>query len=227
MLTILHGDNIVLSRAELVRLREAHKDKEIRTIDGKHCDENMLRQALESSSLFQESLVVIIENLFANLGRKQKEGKHIAGIIEEAGKTIDIVLWESKELGKTVPGYFPKANVRLFKTPAIIFEFLDSINPNAKKQTLELLTRLLATEPPELVLYMIESRIRQLIQVKDGSGGAMSPWQRSRLTNQAKFFTMDKLLMMHTTIADLEFSLKTGTTPMTLSELITQYIIEL
>lgn len=226
MLIILHGDNVLASRAELGRLKEAAKEKEIRDIDGKHADEQMLRQSLESSSLFGNTLLVVIEHLFTSLGKKQKESKAIAGIIADASGDVDVILWEPKELGKTVAGYFPKAAVQLFKTPKVLFEFLDSVKPGNAKQSLLLLDQTLESEPEELVLYMIESRLRQLIMAKDNAlPGTVSPWQRSRLTNQSKSFTMDKLLFMHKQILAAEYSLKTGTTPLTLTQLITEYII--
>jgi len=75
---------------------------------------------------------------------------------------------------------------------------------------------------------MLETRVRQLIEVKDSvMPNKMSPWQQSRLTNQGKSFTMDKLLVMHQQLIDLEYSFKTGTTPFTLSQLIIQFILEL
>jgi len=48
-----------------------------------------------------------------------------------------------------------------------------------------------------------------------------------RLTNQAKSFTMDTLLSMHTKLIDLEYSLKTGATPYTLTQLIITFILDI
>lgn len=228
MVRILHGDNTVASRNELTRLKTEASGKEIRDIDGKHATEQMLRQALESSSLFGNTLLVVIENLFTTLGKKQKEVKTIANVVQTASGDVDVILWEPKELGKTVLGYFPKANVALFKMPVVLFEFLDSIKPGGARQTLSLLEKTLEKEPEELILYMIQSRVRQLITAKDNAlPSSVSPWQRSRLTNQSKSFTMDKLLFMHKQILAAEYSFKTGTTPLTLTQLIIEFIISI
>ena len=72
MITLLHGDNIEASRLELTSIITKGKDKEIRTLDGKHLDENALIQAMESNSLFGINILVVIENLFTPLGRKIK-----------------------------------------------------------------------------------------------------------------------------------------------------------
>jgi len=228
MITILHGDNIVASRAELNRLKEAAKDKEIRDINGKNLDEATLRQAVESSSLFGDTLCIVIEQLFTNLGRKEKLIKLYASIIMDASKINEIILWEPKELGKTAISLFPSTSIKLFKLPAVIFEFLDALRPQNQKNLLTIFDALVKTEAPELVLYMIESRVRQLIQLKDGvMPNKMSPWQQSRLTNQGKSFTMDKLLVMHKKLIDLEYSFKNGTAPFTLSQLIIQFILNI
>lgn len=228
MLTILHGDDIVASRNELNRIRAAAPDKEIRDINGKDIKEDELRQAVESLSLFGNTMLVVIENLFSGIGRKEKQITLLSGILKNASTSVDIVVWEPKELGKTALTQLGGATIRAFKTPPIIFEFLDAIRPNSTKNLLVIFEKTIETVAPELVLYMLGTRIRQLIQVKDGlTPGKMSPWQAMRLTNQVKSFTMDKLLIMHTRILNLEYAFKTGASPYTLPQLITQFIIDM
>jgi len=226
MLTLIHGDNIVASRNELVRLKESAKDKEIRDINGKNISESDLRQAVESSSLFGNTMLVIIEQLFSGLGKKEKQIKLFADILNTSSLSVDIILWESKEMGKTVLTSIPKAKVQLYKMPIILFEFLDGLKPNTAKQSILSMEKMKDTVPSELLLYMIETRIRHLIQVKDGvTPDKQSPWQTMRLTNQAKSFTMDKLLSLHTKILKSEYAYKTGRTPFSLSELISQILL--
>jgi len=228
MLILLHGDNIVASRNELTRLKEGAKGKEIRDINGKDISEQDLRQAVESLSLFGTTMLVVIENTFASIGRKEKQIKLLAGIISNASDAVDILLWEPKEIGKTVLSELKKAKVQLYKTPPIIFEFLDSLLPNQTKKLVLVSEKTMESVPIELILYMTEMRVRQLIQVKDNvTPEKMSPWQAMRLTNQGKSFTMDKLLSMHTQLIDLEYSFKSGTTPYSLTELIKKFIIEI
>jgi len=228
MLTLLHGDNIVASRAELVRLKESAKGKEIRDINGKNITESDIRQAVESLSLFGNTVLISIENTFSALGRKENQIKLLGNVLSEASASVDIILWEPKELGKTILTALKKARVQLYKTPAVIFEFLDGFHPHDIKKMLMLFDKTEESVPAELALYMMQMRIRQLIQIKDNvTPQKMSPWQSMRLTNQAKSFTMDKLLSMHTKLIDLEYSLKTGTTPYSLRELIKQFIIEM
>jgi len=227
MLTLLHGDNIAASRNELVAMKERAKDKELRDINGKDISESELRQAVESLSLFGNSICIVIENIFSSLGRKETLTKLYGAILTESSETVDIILWESKELGKTALQSVPKARVQAFKMPTVIFEFLDGITPNKMNIVLPLFEKTLDSVPIELIGYMLGVRIRQLIQVKDGiDPEKTSPWQRMRLTNQAKSFTMEKLLIMHKQIREIEFSVKTGSSPFTFAQLIKQCIIE-
>jgi len=228
MKVLLHGDNTEASRDEFIHLKTAENTKEIREFTGKQLDETGLIQATESNSLFGDGITIFIENLFTPLGKKTKIAASYAAILKNADKQISIVLWESKELGKELLGLLePEISVRLFAYPKIIFTFLDSLQPGGSKKSLVLLDELLSTEAVELIWSMLISRVRILIQMKDNVvPERMSSWQAARLTNQARLFTMDKLLNMHKTLLTTEYSLKSGSSPYTFSELIQEFIIQ-
>lgn len=224
MITLLHGDQTELSRAEFNRLKEGAKGKEMRVLDGQLIDTANLTQALESTSMFGGDTVVFIERLFGKLGRKTKLIEQLAKIIRESKG--DVVLWEDKEVGVTVtkslglPAQAGKADIRLFKTPTLIFQFLD-------KPTLPVYEKLIETEPPELIHSMLAKRVRQLIQLRDGvTPDGLQGWQAGRLTQQAKQFTMDRLLFMYKKLLAMEFSIKNGSSPFTLSQLTEQFLLE-
>ncbi len=219
MITLLHGDNIEASRSEFIRMKAAAKDKDIRTFDGRTIDAASLTQGLESRSMFGGETVVFIENLFGKLGRKTKLIEQLAAIIGDSAS--DVVVWEDKEMGTTVLKNLGKATVRLFKIPSIIFQFLDTLSLPTYQQ-------LVQTEPPELVFSMLTRRIRQLIQLRDGvTPEGMQGWQISRLTRQAKLFTMERLLAMYKKLLDIEYSIKSGSSPFSLKQLTEQFLIDL
>lgn len=227
MITLLYGDNIEASRAEFTRMKTQSKGKDIRELDGKHLDAATLTQALESSSLFGGEAVVCIENLFSGLGKKLTLVKELARKISEA--PVDVILWEEKEIGKTAIDNLGKNTaVRLFKTPVIIFKFLDSIKPSNASITLLLFHQLVSSDAPELIFSMMVRRIRQLIQLADNvTPEGLQNWQAASLTNQCRLFTMDKLLGMHKNLLDMEYSIKTGTSPFSLAQCIEQFIVSL
>lgn len=220
MITLLHGDNIESSRKELARFKEEAKGKEIRQLDGRSIDEAGLTQALESQSLFGGDTLVIIENLFSKLGKQQKRITQLATILIQAASMTDIILWEGKEVGATViKSLGTKAKIQLFKIPVVIFQFLDALRPQNVKTLLSLFTQASSRDAPELVFAMIVRRMRQLIMLKDSvTPEGLQGWQAARLTTQTKSFTMEKLFDMYNKLLTIEYSIKSGSSPFTLTQ---------
>lgn len=229
MITLLNGDNIEASRLELTSMVASGKNKDIRTLDGKHLDENGLIQAMESNSLFGSTILVVIENLFTPLGRKTKRIREFTQILDNNAQTIDCICWEPKELSKETLACFKSKIVnKVFAIPKTIFIFLDGLKAGNAKALLVSIDELFATNPPELVWNMMITRMRQLIQIQSGVTPAkLQPWQTSRLTNQSRSFTMDKLVKSYKNMLEMEYALKTGFSPFTMAEMIKQWIIEL
>lgn len=226
MITILHGDNIDASRSSLVTLKEKAKGKELRTLTGS-VDTTDIIQATESSSLFGGDTLIVLENVFGKLGKKQKKIEEIATILKTAGTTQDVIIWEDKEVGKTVLSQFgASARVELHKIPVLIFQFLDGMRPGNVQSLLSMYKEMIKTEAPELVLVMLERRVRQLIMIADNTTPAgMQSWQIGRLTSQAKLFTIEELYRMYTSLFDIEYASKTGTSPFSTSQMVEQFII--
>ncbi len=226
MITILHGDHIEASRAELIRLKEAAQGKDVRQLDGTSADAQTLIQSLESSSLFGGDVFVIIEQLFSRLGRQQKKVELLANILKDHEKTCDIILWESKELTPSVLKSLGSPAARLFKLPVLIFQFLDGLTPGNTKKSLDTFERLVTSEAPELVFSMIAKRMRQLLFIAmDVPVAGVADWQRSRLTTQAKSFRMKQLKTLYTRLGDIEFSIKSGASAYDMKGHLEQWLI--
>lgn len=226
MITLLHGDYIERSREEFNRRKQSQLHKEIRVLDGKSVDEASLRQALESFSIFGGDTVVFIEQLFSKLGKKAKLIESLAKILRES--SADVTLWEDKEVSPTVIKSLGKADIKIFKFPKFLFQFLDGIVPGNARKSLQLYHAMIQTEAPELVSFMLAGRLRQLIQLADGvSPAGLQGWQAVSLTRQAKSFTIDRLLSMYKNLLDMEYSFKSGSSPFALIQLTEQFIIKL
>lgn len=228
MITLLHGNYAESSRKEFIRLKNEAKAKDIRSLDGRTLDPSILTQAIESHSLFGGDTIVFIESLFGTLGRKARRIEELCRILTRAGESSHIVLWEDKEVGVTVLKSLPGANVTLFKIPSVIFQLLDGITPEATNRVLPLYMDLRETEAPELIFAMIVRRVRQLIQLRDGVAPVgLAGWQASRLTRQAKLFTIGTLLTMYKTLLDMEYSIKNGSSPFSINQYIEQFLLDL
>ena len=228
MITLIHGDMIEASRAELTRLKKESKAQEVRSLDGRGLDEAILTQALESNSMFGGDTLVIIENLFGKLGKKLKLIESLCKALVAASATTEILLWEDKEVGVTVQKNLGNATVKLYKTPQILFQFLDSLKPKTAATLLPMYQTLVNTTVPEIVFVMITRRVRQLIQLADGvTPEGLQSWQAGRLTAQARSFTIDELVAMHAKLVSIDIGSKTGSSPFTLSQQIEQFIVSL
>jgi DNA polymerase III delta subunit len=229
MITLLHGDHIEASRSALNALKEAGIAKELRNVDGRTVEESSLVQSLESSSLFGGDTLVVIDRLFSKIGRQTKRIEALCKLLVQSSDATDVILWEDKEVGATVIKHLgSNAQVRVFKVPVLIFQFLDGIKPNNVKNTLSTYSQLVQSDAPELIFSMMVKRVRQLIQVFDGATPeGVAAWQAGRLMTQAKSFTMEKLLLSYKSLHDIEVRIKTGMSPYTLSAHIEQFIISL
>ncbi len=229
MLTILHGDHIEASRPELLRLVAEAKGQDVRRLEGKSLEPAALTQALESSSLFGGDVLVVIENLFSKLGKKLKMAQEYAAILARTPQDTNVIVWEEKELSATVlKSLSPHARLKLFKTPVVLFQLLDSIRPHAASRLIPLYEEAIKAQAPELVFAMLVRRVRQLVMVKDNlTPEGMQGWQQARLTNQAGAFTMEQLVRMHKNLLASEYSLKSGVSPFSLTQLTQQWIAAL
>jgi DNA polymerase III delta subunit len=221
MMLILHGSNLPASRQALTSQKETAKTKgsEIIELIGKSLDLTSLKQALESTSLFGQDRLVTIEGLFSLPKSKNKET--LLDYLKKEKFTAELVIWEQAQIdGRALRFFGSKAQIRLFKLPALIFKFLDSLSPRNSKESLRLFQELKKSEPAELVFYLLARRTKDLLIAKDlgkkGLEGA--PWQQGRLLHQAAPFSLEELLRLHRRLLKLDWEQKTGRAVMGLSE---------
>lgn len=225
MITIIHGEDVAKSRSELIRLKEQYKDKDIRFIEGKTLQEGDLIQALSSTSLFDNEVVVVIEQLFSSLGKKIKQAELFTRILLDHNE-YQIVIWEEKEIGKSIIKLLGNGiTVKYYPVPTLVFQFLDNIKPHAQSSLLKQYTTMITSEAPELIHFLLIRRIKQLLFLKERRNiEGIAPWQLNRLTNQTRFFTMDQLLDIYLQLLTIELANKTGTSYLSLVEA-TEHVI--
>lgn len=234
MITILHGDEIVASRQQLSNLINLAKSqgREIIKLDGQKCDFSQIRQALESSSLFVQEKLVVFENLIKRV-QKYKD-KEIPRYFIKSKIQVDVILWENKEFSQAIIKKFAKNPVvRLFKIPSIAFKFLESLKPHNAKYSLTLLQQYLEAAPAPVIFFMLIRQFRFLFLTKSNNKNGPSDfkklafWQKQKLTNQSRWFTIEKLKEIYKKLLEIEYKTKTGKTPFNLKEEIELFILKL
>lgn len=212
---IVHGENNLISRKRLSEKIESFKN-EILRFDGDKISLSEIKQALESHSLLSQNKLVVIENLFSRRPGKAKE--EILAYLKN-NVFNNLVIWERKKIDGRALISFRKEKIERYDLSTIIFKFLDSFWPGNQKINLSFSHQCLRSEVPEVVFFMLCRLIRQLIIAKDlGEKGLepMAPWQKSKLIKQAKKFSLEKLMGLYRELLQIDFSIKSGRTPIPL-----------
>lgn len=229
MITLLHGDDILASRNALTSLKLESKDREIRELNGNGLDPTSLTQSLESGGLFGTEILIVLENLLTKSGKKGKTTDDLLDVLVRNERNTKVILWEGKEITPTVIKRLgSQVDIRLFKTPKVIFQLLDGLRPHGGVTLLPLLQQTLAKDAAELFFSMLVKRIRQIIMLRDGViPEGLQGWQATRLTSQSKLFTIDELLSMEKRLFEIDVSIKTGASPFPLAQQLELFFIDI
>lgn len=220
MIFLLHGDNQIASRKKLNFLIATARDEgvEVIRVDGLKAEFVDIIQALETPSFFSKKRLVVIEGLFSRVQSELK--KKIIDYLKNVPAETDIVLWEKKGVPGTTTRWLTKSwKIELFKTPADVFKFLDSIAPRDSTKSLIYLDQSLKKDSPEMVFYMMIRRFRELMLAKElGKKGLKgAPWQITRIVSQSNKFTLNELVSTYRRLLQTDVDIKTGASLMSLS----------
>lgn len=198
MLKVIHGENQVASRKKLVDFIEQAKQekKEVLSLSAEKLDRAKLEAAILSESLFGHDKLLIIEGLHS-LPKSKKKDEFIELI---SSASIETILWEKKLLSKTDLKKLPTNLENYeFKITPKMWTFLDALstNPKNKATMLKLFKESVESDSSEFVFLMIARQIRILIQIKENQAPKIAPFMLSKLSKQAKEFSLEKLLSLH------------------------------
>lgn len=231
MLHLFHGENIELSRKELIALKESFLGCEIINLNGKIASITDIYQATQSDSLFNTKKLVIIENFFVKLGKKKSAiDKNIWKLIQQIPDNLDVVFWEEKKIPKIIINELPKkTDIALFEIDRLIFNLMDSIIPNQTSLLLHKIENVIKNDSSELVFAMLVRQFRLLIMVKEMNKSIpdLSPWQISKLNKQAQYFESEKLLELYNEILNIDVRMKTSSGAFNLTDELKLFLIKI
>lgn len=212
---LLHGDDTVSSRKFISSLLEGHMTT---NIEGKSLAPKDLETHLLSTGLFGDKKALVIENLLSRNARK----KELMAILNTHTGSVLPVLWEDKKLTKTSLNTVKGFEIKEFVLPSVYFQFLDNFTQKNGKKLFIMYQDLLKTVTAEQIFYSLLKRMRLLL-VLSGNGRSdellkMSPWQKQKLQQQARFWDTNALFTIYKELTDTEIKLKSGRLPLGLSK---------
>ncbi|MFQ5452329.1 MAG: hypothetical protein ACE5DQ_02080 [Candidatus Paceibacterota bacterium] len=207
MLYIYCGTNITQSREEFVYLKKQYRDKGYDVLD---IDELMLGELDDwlgdSGSLYAENRAFFAERILS----KKKQRDALKKAINRK-KDMQIVVWEDAMPERDIKRYFKKAVIKAHNLPTTIFKLLDSLYPPNLKSMTSQIEVLSDSIDENILLYMMQKRIKELIIVSSGeTPGNAASWQISRLKRQAQRWRSDRLISLYDKLFQIERATKTG-----------------
>ena len=209
---ILHGDNTLDSRQRLRELKEVfakNSGTQVIEFKGNRLSLTQLIQATQGNSLFGFDRLVVIEKLFT--GQTSQAKQKIIDFLKKEGLK-NLIVWEDKQIdGRKITSL--RAKVEVFRIKLSLFSFLDAFQPQAQKEKTRLFHQTLNDSPVELVFFLLAKRVAQLIIAKDSQGKdleSIAPWQKKKILDQAKQFSLSQLLWLYRQLLLIESSQKTG-----------------
>lgn len=211
MLTIIHGDDDVGKQKKLDQVKSllSQQQLELVELDGKKIEPQDLTLAFSDQNLFASHKSLLILNLLSSIASSRRT-QLIKLLTAREANLPDIVLFESKVLGKRDLTKLKPDQVFELTLPKLLFTFLDSFSPSSKAKALKLFNELIATQPVELVMSMIVRQIRLMIQAQDHALAKAPPWMQTKLSRQAGSFGAYELLAIHSQLLQIDYGIKSG-----------------
>ena len=219
MKLIIHGNDITSSRNFF--FEEKTKIKSFISLNGDALTFDILFQALENQSFFEEKKSILIENYFGKNKTGTIEFKQIAQYLEKE-KNADVIFWENSEISKSALPYYKSFLIKMFSFPQSIFLLLDNIKPNNSRETISIFNQLKKNIEPEIILFMIVRQLRILLSIsmdqKIEETKRLAPWQIAKFKKQLTYFSPESLRALYGKLYKLDLSQKTGTNAIEISK---------
>jgi DNA polymerase III delta subunit len=198
MIYLVHGPDIVSSRAFLLKLKSQYDSFE--TIDSKDFEKEQ-KLLLESQNLFEQKRLLVIENFLPTADKRFQpyEG-------------LDIVIWVDDLVAKP-PSWINKAIPFKLIDQVSNFKLADAIGYGQEKQALIVLEKLLLTNTPsELITGALTRQLRLLALGlrNEWDKVSTSPFLQDKIREQVQFWNKQKLKKAALQVLKADWDIKTG-----------------
>ena len=156
-------------------------------LDKKTTDIETINNFLNTTSLFQDKKILVIDSFFSI--PKSKKRKQLELLLSSSKHQIFI--WHAKKLTATQLKTFPKSKNFIFNLSSQLFSCVYSIKPGNLNNFLSLFNQIRDKEPFELLLHLIKQNLRK----------QLSTWSK---------LPTNKLKTAYLHLIELDYQSKTG-----------------
>lgn len=206
--TVLHGDDLIKSRAEFDRQKN-QAGGEVICLEGKNLNPTELTQALESQSLLSDHKSVFIENFYKSA--RSDTQKILLERLTQPGPQV--IIWEATKLKSQQKNLFKRARFIEFLLPKLIFVYLESLRPRNQQKSLSLLKKVISQYQPGYVFQMLIWQIRQLLIVRSENFSqffALNSWLAKKFKNQSSCYSSHRLRQLQEMLLTIDLGQKRG-----------------
>lgn len=205
MIHLFHGDDNYQSRQQLFSVLRKYQDTN--HLSAKEINAESIVKF--TGSLFSSQNQALVLNQLFSL--PQSKLKKILPLIKKISQIVDIFIWEEKKIvPQKISLLGSDVKVSLFQLPANLFKFLDAIGVKTDI-CLNFLIKALKTHPPELIFYLAEKRLRELLLAKGNPQVLkLAAWQKSKLLSQAQKLDLEEIKLIYLKLIEIDWQNKTG-----------------
>lgn len=206
MLIIFCGEDTVASRDKFIEFKQgkASEGYEIASLNSLESIAD-IDKLIGSVGLFNDKKVICGEQVL-----KDKKTRDTLKDYQNAG--VDIVLHESSLGERELKFVYPSAKFVNSKLGSNVFTLLDSLTPGSLRSSHKYLQDNISGDNELLIFYLVKSRIRELILVKENmmEKSSLKAWQVGKLKSQASSWSTDKLTSCYNNLFKIEKNIKTS-----------------
>lgn len=157
MIYIFHGDHHAQSYSAFSDALKNYDKHEKFHQNNKTLDVDSLDRFLNTPSLFSETKVVILEDVFSLL--KPQLDKVVK--LVDSHPDFDYLFWQNKKIEAAKLKLFPKSDIKVFTLPELLFTCLNAIRPKNQADFSKKYQELMTDFPLELALFWFKNTLRR------------------------------------------------------------------
>ena len=204
---LVTGSDIISARRKFLDIKKSFNGANFVEVDLSSITSVELAEKLQLNDMFSQTVFVFVNFSLTNAQTWDVVDKYLnekPAIFEAVGKKIGRIPAKIKK----------KLQIASIDNRTEIFNLLSAVTPAQKQTFQKLLDRNLSDTPEQVVMVMIQNRIRDMIVVLTSPESFKGQdWQRTQMSSQAKAFGLTQLIKLYRRLLTIEIREKSSLNP--------------